>query len=56
MNVIKCDVCDKLIGDGKWVSAGKHLFPVMEFCYDCGAPIVELLKKHKFFKDEKEKK
>ncbi len=55
MNVTKCDICKEEIneqtvrvGFGFWVD-------YMEVCEDCGAPVVEFLKKHKIIKEEHKK-
>ncbi len=47
MNITKCDICKKEVKDKKYVSAGVGWFPKIEACYECGAPIVEFLRKHK---------
>ena len=55
MNVRKCDICKKGI-KGDPVKAGIGIFPNRDFCLDCGKPVVDFLKKHKFIKEDKTKK
>ena len=56
MNVMKCDLCNKTIKDDKYVLAGTNYFlKRLEVCYNCGEPVVEFLKKHKFLNDETSK-
>ncbi|MEK7124480.1 MAG: hypothetical protein AAB877_02235 [Patescibacteria group bacterium] len=55
MNVTRCDICKKEVNDKKYVSAGVGWFPKIEACYDCGAPIVKFLKKHKIIEKEDKK-
>ena len=53
---MKCDLCNKTIKDDKYVLAGTNYFlKRLEVCYNCGEPVVEFLKKHKFLNDETSK-
>ena len=52
MNLTKCDICKKNL-KGKSVKAGTGLFGGNDFCFKCGKPILDFLKKHKLIKEEK---
>lgn len=54
MRIVRCDLCKKKI-KGKPVTAGFGIFPEAELCEQCGSPILNFLKKHKFIEPEKEK-
>lgn len=57
MMVIKCDLCGKVLKDQKRVTAGSpYVFSTHEFCFDCGKPIFNFLKKNGFLKNETKKK
>jgi len=52
INVTKCDICgNKLKGDS--VRAGIGLFREKDFCFKCGKPILDFLKKYKLLNEEK---
>ncbi len=55
MRLIKCDLCEKEI-KGKPITAGVGIFPSVELCKKCGAPILRFLKQHKFIKSEDKNK
>lgn len=53
MNIQKCDICKKKL-KGDPVKAGVGYFGREDFCFKCGKPILDFLKKHKFInKDNK---
>ena len=55
MNITKCDICKKNLKDES-VRAGFSFFGAKDFCFKCGKPILDFLKKHKFIsKDNKRK-
>lgn len=53
MMITKCDLCKKEIKNEK-VTAGFG-FSRKELCQNCGLPILDFLKKHKFIESEKTK-
>ena len=52
MNVTKCDICKKKL-KGYPVKAGVGYFVREDFCFKCGKPILDFLKKHKLLNDSK---
>ena len=54
MRTIKCDLCKKEI-EKQPITAGFGFFPSAELCEECGLPIINFLKKHKFIKEDKTK-
>jgi len=54
MNISKCDICKKKL-KGDPVRAGIGIFREKDFCFDCGKPILDFLKKHKFINKENKK-
>ena len=55
MNTIKCDICKKVI-KGDPVKAGVGIFRNKDFCLNCGKPVIDFLRKHKFIDKDKVKK
>ena len=51
MNITKCDICNKRL-ETHSVRAGIGILREKDFCYTCGKPILDFLKKHKFIKKE----
>lgn len=45
MNVTKCDVCMKEVEYNDRVTAGPGAWPKFAFCFKCGKPIMDFLKK-----------
>lgn len=54
MRILKCDVCKKII-NGDPVRAEVGFRSQAELCHKCGLPVLKLLKKYKFLKEEKSK-
>ncbi len=54
MNISKYDICKKSL-QGDPVKAGLGFFREKDFCLDCGKPILNFLKKHKFINKENKK-
>lgn len=56
MNVRKCDFCEKEISERRVIAGTDYILrPAVELCYECGAPILDFLKKHKLI-DKNNKK
>jgi rRNA maturation endonuclease Nob1 len=55
MNIQKCDICKKSLKDDP-VRAGIGILKEKDFCLNCGKPILDFLKKHKFINEDKIKK
>ena len=54
MNIRKCDICNK---DIKYENSARATVNYIdkEFCLDCGKPVLNFLKKHKFINKNNEK-
>ena len=52
MNIRKCDICKKGI-KGDPIKAGVGFWGREDFCLNCGKPVLDFLKKHKFIDKEK---
>lgn len=54
MNVRRCDICEKKFKkDDPVIRAGLGILEEKDFCLECGKPVVDFLKKHKFTREEK---
>ena len=53
MNISKCDVCKKEVERPVIGAIGYFVGPKIELCNDCGAPILELLRKYKIISNNK---
>ncbi|MFA4975507.1 MAG: hypothetical protein WC839_00830 [Candidatus Paceibacterota bacterium] len=54
MNIQKCDICKKNLKDES-VKAGFGFYSSKDFCLNCGKPVLDFLKKHKFIDKENKK-
>ena len=56
MKIIKCDMCKKRISSGMdaiRIGISKPDFYSFEICFNCGKPIIKMLKDKKLIKNEK---
>jgi hypothetical protein len=54
MNIVKCDICKKVI-KGNPITVGEGYFPRFEFCSDCARPILEVMENNKLIDSKKKK-
>ncbi len=54
MRTIKCDLC-KIEINNHPINIRFGLYENVEFCDECGLPVLNFLKKHKFIKDKDKK-
>jgi hypothetical protein len=52
MNVKKCDICKKRL-QGDPIKAGVGYFAKEDFCFKCGKPVLDFLRKHKLLDEAK---